>query len=268
MSPTFSADYVSVKNATSDKPNEDAVGVDETRGIFVVADGVSRLRGRDGSYPSPSPAAQAAQILVDESMRFLRDYHDRSEQITYVQLIEALVAANKAIAHYNQHAFPTPDFGINDYAGAVGIIAYVFEKTCIYAYIGDCLGFHFKTSERVALTVNQTEGIEAYLTAHKNTDQIEQIVRREIRNNRDHPLGWGVLTGEEKAQHFIRSGQLTLTAGDRLLFCTDGMLAAVNNGAQLSRKSSARELVEQVSELEQNGTIRTDDKTVIIVDIQ
>ncbi|WKZ56132.1 MAG: hypothetical protein QY326_05175 [Bdellovibrionota bacterium] len=256
--------HLSHKSSISDKPNEDALLVDLDNRIYALADGVSRLRGADGMYPNPSPASEVAQLLVTQASQFIAD---SVPPITVRLLEEALRVAGSSIANYNKEKFPNPDFGINDYAGAVGIVGSIGINTLRYAYIGDCVGLLVRGGAIRNLTVNQTEGIEAYIRTNKGTPNLEQTIRREIRNNESHPLSWGVLTGEDKSAAFIKSGELSLNKGDRVVFCSDGLLGVVSRYSALLAEGSANEIVNAMLKLEDDGSYRSDDKTLILIDI-
>jgi serine/threonine protein phosphatase PrpC len=259
---------LSVKNSLSDKPNEDALRVDTARCILAIADGVSRLRAEDGTYPNPSPASAVALLLVDTAADFLTHVVDGAGKgCTETDCCTALRRANAAIADYNSRFVPHPDYGVNDLAGAVGICGAICNSEFVYAYIGDCLGCYFSGTESLALTINQTSGIEEYIRQNKRMPNLEQTIRREIRNNSSHPLAWGALTGERSAETFITTGRVSLSKGSRILLSSDGLLSILSTQQDLARLMTPQELIDATLELEAEGKVRTDDKTVIIAEI-
>ena len=267
MRRSVTVQYLSRKNSISDKPNEDAVFADLENNVFALADGVSRLRNAEGVYPDPSPACEAAKLLVKQAAEFITTNKSESSAATVIEFEKALQYANSMIGRFNEVETPNPDFGINDYAAAVGIVASVSGDTFRYAYIGDCVGILVRAGALTYLTENQTEQIEAYIRAHKNTPNLEQTIRREIRNNFSHAFSWGALTGEEKAHTFIKSGEISLSKGDRIILCSDGLLGVLSQYSPLLSNGSADQLVNAMLELEANGNYRSDDKTVLLIDI-
>ncbi len=268
MTLSLNVSYVTTKNSFTDKPNEDAFCVDEQRRIYSVADGITRLRPSDGSYPVPSPASEASRIVVEESVLQLRDTLERDRHLVQeLDLRNSLKTANLAIESFNRREIPTPDYGVQDVAGAAGIVGHIAGQTLLYAYIGDCLALYYSPKGSTFLTVNQTKGIEEYIRNNKGTPNLEQTIRREIRNNREHPLSWGALTGEEKALQFISSGSLELESGSRIIFSSDGLLHLIVEDPDFVRIASTAQLVQRMLELEVAGKARSDDKTVIVIDV-
>lgn len=259
--------YLTVKNSLSDKPNEDAVFADLENNVFAVADGVSRLRNAEGIYQDPSPASEAAKLLVEEVIRYVTNGKSETSPATVAEFEKALQYANSMIGRFNEVHIPNPDFGINDYAGAVGIVGSVSGDTFRFAYIGDCVGILVRAGALTYLTKNQTEQIEAYIRANKDTPNLEKTIRREIRNNLNHTLSWGALTGEDKAHSFIKSGEISLSAGDRVILCSDGLLGVFSQYSPLIANGTAEQIVNAMLELETNGNYRSDDKTIVLIDI-
>lgn len=255
----------SVKNSFADKPNEDAFLRADAEGIFIVADGVSRIRGEDNRYPAPSPSAAAARLLVETAHVFLQQRATNS-RLSTTDLANALHSANEAIARYNAFDLPLTEPGATDPAGAVGLVAHLDGDTLSYAYLGDVELRHARRDSVQLVTVNQTTAIENFLRANRGTPNLEPMIRRSIRNNPHHPDGWGVLTGEDAAVHFIRAGEIELARGDRVVISTDGLLHALNSDEALVRGGTTDEIVEAMLSIEERAQVRSDDKTLVTLD--
>lgn len=258
---------VSVKNSFHDKPNEDAFIRADPERIFIVADGVSRLRDSDNRYPNPSPSVAAARLLVETGFRFLRERTMNGGELCATDLANALHRANEAIARYNVVDLPRIEPESSDPAGAVGLIAHLNGEILSYAYLGDVELRHVRGETVRLITVNQTTAIENLLRLNNRGPSLEPMIRRSIRNNPEHPNGWGVLTGEDSALHFIRGGELHLARGDRVIISTDGLLHALNSDEDLVRRGTPEQIIEAMLAIEAQGEVRSDDKTLITVDL-
>jgi len=256
-----------VKNSFSDKPNEDAFIRADPERIFIVADGVSRMRGEDNRYPVPSPAVTASRLLVETGFRFLREQRASGDELSTTDLANALRKANEVIARYNAAELEKIEPGTTDPAGAVGLIAHLNGETLSYAYLGDVELRHVRSDTVRLITVNQTTAIERLLRENKGTPNLEQMIRRSIRNNSHHPDGWGVLTGEDAAMDFIRAGEISIARGDRVVISTDGLLHALNRDDALVRRGTPEDMIAAMLAIEARGEVRSDDKTLITLDI-
>lgn len=258
--------YQTIKNALPDKPNEDALAVDAANNLYIIADGVGRLRNADGSYPITSHAAAAAQIFVSSALNHALQASLKKKPLRALDLQESLIAANHAIAEYNRIHVPNPDFGINDYAGAVGIALHVTETTLEFAYIGDCQGAVVKKDTLEEFTEVQTKALYEYQKA--SSTPIDEVTgRRDLRNHKNHPLSWGVLTGEASALDFIQSGNIPYTEDiTRIFLCTDGLAPLLRELSELSIQAEITTLIEAVIGLEQTGKLKTDDKSIILIE--
>jgi len=257
---------VSVKNSFNDKPNEDAFIRADPERIFIVADGVSRLRSTASRYPNPSPSGAAARLLVETGFRFLRERTMNGSELSTTDLANALQRANEAIARYNATELEKIEPGTTDPAGAVGLIAHFQRDRLLYAYLGDVELRHAREDTVRVVSVNQTTAIERFLRENKGTPDLEPMIRRSIRNNPNHPDSWGVLTGEDTALAFIRAGEIELARGDRIVISSDGLLPALNGADALVRRGTPEEIIEAMLAIEARGEIRSDDKTLITVD--
>ena len=150
------ADYFTIKNSKSqDKPNEDCFRCDDTNGIYIIMDGVTRDRV-NGNYPNPSPACEVTELATEALYtKLLRQKADGTWD-----LHAAMMHANKAAADYNQ---AHPEVAADFEAGCVGVACIIDGNTLQYACIGDCIGTVLSGDEFCTFTENQT----AEVTKHK-----------------------------------------------------------------------------------------------------
>lgn len=224
----------SLKNIQYGKilPTEDSFSYHNN--VFCVADGVTRdpigipdFTNIDPlealkNYPNPSPAATAAQICANTFVGQL-DNHPG------INVRDGLVAANERIAELNEGI--TCDYLENDFASCVAVGGKIIGDSLYWASIGDCRAAVFsKNGERRFITPDGTQNWIEYEQTLKNRwgkPDYRVMVRRDFRNqptkmSNGKPVGFGVLTGEKKAESFIMSGEEKLLSGDTVVFFTDG----------------------------------------------
>lgn len=275
---------ISRKNLTPDKPNEDAYTYDAERGIFCLADGITRSRDAAGSYPQPSSATIAAGILANEALRFLQACHLAGQPSATIaqRLRDAFAAANIAIARYTATQ-PQPNFIDHDYPGTVGTLLVVQDSQAIWAHLGDTVLLQLCTdgTNRI-LTRDQVQVVDRWLFAEGvrwPPDERLVRVRRDIRNNPAAQAGFGALTGEAAALAFVETGTTKIAPGDELALLTDGFDSVwIESGknlreqnmvperlAALLRNGALEELVSETAAADVALGSRSDDKTAILV---
>lgn len=243
------ADYFTIKNSKSqDKPNEDCFRCDDTNGIYIIMDGVTRDR-ENGKYPNPSPAKEVAEIVTDAVYAELL----RQKKEGTLHMHKAVMYGNAAANCYNQnHREVTGDFA----AGAVGIACVIAENVLHYSYIGDCIGNILSGEKITTFTTNQT----AEVTKHKAEFTAREI-RNIICNNKDHFCGYGVLNGLPGAEDFIRTGSLPLKEDTSILLSSDGCEGVFAMASLEELKTSpAKDLVVKYTTVPNAG-----DRTLLII---
>ncbi len=134
-----------------------------------------------------------------------------------------LTEAMKAVAAANE-GFPSPFL-----PGTVGVLALFAEHKLHYAYIGDSNGILISNGTLSYFTTPQTAEVH-----RRRKEFTSDEIRAVICNNPSHPCGYGVWNGMPSAAEFLRVGELPLSAGDRVLLCTDGIdpfLASLSDAA-------------------------------------
>lgn len=224
---TCLASNLSSRFSRIDKPCEDAIWDSDT--VSVIADGTTRAPMVGESYPSPSPSAVAAKRFVRAVDSHMRSNHHLPKSTA---LIDAFVHGNQVVADVNRSRLldTNLDYLNNDLAGVVAAAAVIEGDKLHYAQIGDANIYLYRDGKLIQLTDTQTDKSSdyrrsrGYKTGDKELDnQIRIEMRSEIRNNPSHPLSFGVMTGEQSALGFIRTGTIEIEPGDRFLIATDGL---------------------------------------------
>ena len=174
----------------------------------MILDGVSRDR-ESGIYPNPSPACRACNAFADAAQAVLLKKNDAAPAD---RLKAAAYAGNMAVATANE-GFPFPFL-----PGTVGVLALFAEHKLHYAYIGDSNGILISNRTLSYFTAPQTAEVH-----RRRKEFTSDEIRAVICNNPSHPCGYGVWNGMPSAAEFLRVGELPLSAGDRVLLCTDGI---------------------------------------------
>lgn len=244
-------DAHSKANNSADKPNEDAYLVDTQHHIYIVADGVTRDR-INGAYPNPSPARAISQLFVKTAHEeFIKTSHLPDIK---TGLTQAVIHANIMIKQKN--------IDYTEFApGTTGIVTIVRDDIVHYVHIGDSSVYVVKDG-----VLNRLTTIQTALVHEHYAEFTKQQVRNDIANNINHPYGYGVLNGHDGAVDFLEYGQIKLTSDSTVLIASDGLDVLFEQPDFRYTGQSAEELIVQAVDLEDSDeTIRSDDKTVIII---
>ena len=211
------------KNTHEGKPNEDCFAV-SSGGCYVVADGATRSRKKNGEYPELS-ARLAADAFCESA---LSAYHSDNS------IPSAFYRANCAIKEVNREnriTYETTDYLQNDFlacVGALGMLTGKFPYELHYGFIGDCgILVYDKELMPIVLSENQLGIMEQFRDQWgfgENLDAQKLFWRKEMRNKAIRRMTYGSLTGEETALCYVRTGSLKLELGDTVLFFSDGIL--------------------------------------------
>lgn len=222
--------FDNVKTSNYNFPVEDQFYASENEAI--VADGITRDPIGIGNfstcsqseflkkYPRPSGAELAAKEICNTFLN------------TTGTLKNRLIKCNNSVKKLNNIYISNCDYLENDYFGAVASCVNIEGNILTYAYICDCGviiydnsgNIKFQTEDDKALYsdpfINKI-GIPWYLP------EARVIVRRDYRNNLNNIqngtcVSYGAITGEDSAINFIKSGQIALSSGDRVLVYSNG----------------------------------------------
>lgn len=255
---SWDASLSSLRNSRADcfKPNEDRVIVDPIRQSVVLADGITRTKAHDGTYPIKSPSAQVAQLFCETVSAALA----ATEKMTTPALSEIIAEGNRAIARFNRDHFPIVDYAQKDMAGIAAIVGVVDNDRLWIAAIADCvcLAVNPLCVERVAWE-RTSQSSEEY----KRLGETE--ARRTLRNKPQSKFAYGALTGEEIALGFVSYQCFSIGYAQRIVFSSDGLLDLARITPTLFRGSTASEIMAAGCALERDTHV-TDDKTLVVLD--
>ena len=175
------------------RENEDRFLLDEQRLLFGVADGVGGLPG----------GAEAAQLAVDEVTAGLDGMTDAAEP----NLVEVVHRTNRAVAGLGQRV--SPSMGI----GTTLTFGYFRSNTLRIAHVGDSRCYGLRQQEIARLTEDHSVENEARLRRARG----EVVYYHEAnRNALTRCIGQSTPPDVDVIAR-------PLLAGDRYLFCTDGV---------------------------------------------
>lgn len=296
-----------VHEGEPDKPNEDAFCIHPDRGLAIVADGVSRSRRPDGTYPAEL-ATRAPELLLRIVSEQLADFPRFWEPGT---VREAVTAANAAIRKENEDRGITQvvNYDTVDYLGTTACILSLAARADhafgTFGFIGDPVAFLVRNSGTATLlTRDQLDGCHRFgrpyfkaLAAREGLSDEEALRQRRIwnrsyaRNRREatdpdgHSVGYGVLTGEPGAMHFFEAQLVLARPGDRFILASDALRACAEFGILETESAASYQsmvplirmsnlgavpeiLVREIRTRERMRKSRSDDATVVVVEVQ
>ncbi len=225
-------------------PTEDSLSIDSKKGIFAVADGVTRdpyeflpdirtLKGKikfSFGYPRPSPAKVVSDIFTQTFPLVLRDYTQPNRNETAIR--EAFQEANKRIGEWNTRNMQNPDYVLRDFAGCVASGTSLSQGLVYLGFLTDCGVAIFDSDGNLRFrTENQgPDKHDKYIWQDERLQKIDwknpearRIVRRDYRNNLFEEHSFGVLTGEEKAMYYVRTATQEIKPNEHLIVYSDGL---------------------------------------------
>lgn len=217
------------------KPNEDAFGTSKKYPIFVVADGVTLFeRDKNGNYPDSSGAKIVADVFCEKSVEWVeKNYQDFNLEI----IKKAFKYANKKIKEINRKADRTRktiNFFDFDFFHATAALAVIKKNKLFYGRIHDCQVAVIDRNGELKLFLSEPwkwkAGKRALARRPKNWKDLcekEKVVyqHKYERNGilkSSELVGYGALTGEEKALRYLEIDSIDLKKGDIVLVYTDG----------------------------------------------
>lgn len=147
---------------------------------------------------------------------------------------ERLIACNNAVKELNNKYIKQCDYLQNDYYGAVAASIQIKDNILEYAYICDCGIIVYDNNGNIKFLTKDDKELYSDPYINKinipwNLPEARIIVRRDFRNNPNNMqngicVSYGAITGEKNAEHFIRTGQITLEQNDIIAIYSDGFV--------------------------------------------
>lgn len=241
--------------------------------IFCVADGVTRdsINGTNiiypetleevkewiNIYPNPSGAYEAAKIVANNFVEYIKEKKELNEKIIY----EAVQNANKEVWQINKDR--KIDYLKDDLFCTVAVGGVIKQNRFIGFSIGDChITILDENFEIIFETINDHLNFEKYeketlskygLNWENPKDRI--LVRAGFRNN---PIikdkSFGVLSGEKEAMEFVKTYEVDLTNAKYVCVYSDGCEPNFEN------KEKIKDTIINPEEIKNSGK----EKTLII----
>lgn len=223
-------------------PSEESYNFDSEGKILSVADGITRdcvngavadtsRRGLTNiflHYPRPSPAKIVADIFTKTFYEFLSNLGANSPLI----IDETFRLANERIRDFNLGNFPKTNYLDKDLAGCTTSGVFREGEVIHWGYIADCGvavidkngNLKFKTEDEGPSKFYTQRWEDERLKGLKwKDDEARLITRRDYRNNLENEFSYGVLTGEESAMDYVKTGSQEINSKDFVLVYSDGI---------------------------------------------
>ncbi|MFY9493228.1 MAG: protein phosphatase 2C domain-containing protein [Minisyncoccia bacterium] len=208
---------------------EDFLAVSKNHPIFAVADGVTLETGPDGAYPKVSGAGAAAKIFCEAVVKEIEKTYG---SFGLSDLKKVFAKANTAVGKYNRARGRFKDklnYCDFDLFAATAAFVVVKKNTVYWASICDSGVAHFKKDGQLKFKSKDNWNIIRENLPPDWLKILEQdrkkIIRKTYRNgvgSRGRLIGYGVVTGEQKAERYLNCGKFTAGEGDAVLLFTDG----------------------------------------------
>ncbi len=263
------------------RPNEDFYLVSKKYPIFTIADGVSRVRNRDGSHPNPSGARLSAEEFCKTTITYLEKNFKMASSET---LKKAFNFADKAIFNLNEKYGINKklDYLVNDYFSTCGVAAFIKDDIFYFGYVGDCgIKIYNKNDFLKFLSINDVVALEGWRDNQRFKSEKERLLiwRKILRNKPSAPyLTYGVFTGESEVENYYHLGKMKLQKNDLIFLYSDGALYFINKSKlrYLLRTYRRNKLLEKVSQFikkevksskitKEDSETFLDDKTLISI---
>ena len=263
---------ISLKNSKG-RPNEDFYLISEKYPIFAVADGVSRMKNPDGSYPKISGAKLAAEEFCKATTTYLEENYKKAN---FKILKNAFNFVNKAIFNLNEKYGINKklDYLENDYFCTCGVAAFIKRDIFYYGYVGDCgIRVYNKNDLLKFVSMDDVVVLEGWRDNQKFKSEKERLIvwRKFLRNRPKAPyLTYGVFTGEPEVRHYYHLGEIKLQKGDLIFLYSDGFLYFIKKPEfrELFRVYKKGEIFDEVKkfverEIKSAGIIKENDETFL-----
>ena len=219
--------------------NEDAFLIDEAHQVFAVADGLGGLPG--GRY-----ASQRIVELLQQTYRQIDAAEERAD------LGETIMGIHRIVSKEGVEAHPFTSWG------STLTLAQIIGDQLLIGHVGDSAAYHLHSHQFEKITIDHT--MEQALI-----DRLGETAHQIMPAEYPHTLTQCL--GQFEAELCVKQTRLTLSSGDRLLLCTDGLnkvvsMEAIQQILQLNESPAAisQKLVDSA-----NANGGPDNITVIVI---
>ena len=220
--------------------NEDALFIDKAHQVYAVADGL-------GGLPGGAEASQRIVQLLEQTMKRTDPSHER------VDLTELINGINEIVAKEGLEAYPFTG------TGSTLTIGQIVGDQLLIGHIGDSAAYLLHGEDLKRLTIDHTLAQEFI---NREGESARAAMPPEYLHTLTRCVGQGKTLRVDNAR-------ITIVAGDRLLFCTDGLDKVISSEAikeELARKQSSEEACHQLTQMA-NDNEGPDNITVIVIQI-
>lgn len=219
--------------------NEDAFFIDDGQQVYAVADGLGGLPGGE----------EASQRIVELLIEAIRSHSQQAP----IALTELILSIHKTVS---QEGFKShPHTG----TGSTLTMGQIVDDQLFIGHVGDSAAYLLRGEKMSKLTIDHTMEQELI-------DSQGESARAIMPPEYPHTLTRCIGQGQNLK---INSSQIYLQAGDRLLFCTDGLNKVISDIAikeELARKQAPETTCQQLAQMA-NDNQGPDNITVIVVHI-
>ncbi len=212
------------------QPREDYHLASEKYSIFVVADGVTLKRDKDGNYPSESGAGVAAKIFCETVMHEAEKIYDI---FTEKDLKELFSKGNSAVGEYNRsqgRIKENIDYREFDFFAVTASFLLIKEEIGYWWSIHDS-GISFCDSSVNELfrspelwSVKEKELIRPQDMTETEWNKFKKRTYRNKVGIDGDLIGYGVATGEIEAENYLNIGSMELKDRYLVFLFTDGFV--------------------------------------------
>lgn len=253
-------------------PEEDYYYIENN--IFCVADGVTRdLIGGEirpypktreeaeyiaKHYPNPSGALKSSKAIADNFVKYLSEVKEINENAVF----EAIKKANKHVWEINKDR--KIDYVGEDLYCSVAVGGIITDEALYCFGIGDCYIKVFdENKNEIFTTINDHEWMEAFEDEYLRNGEYNWmnpryrlLMRAGIRNNyivtyKGNKVGYGALTGEDRAMDFVKIHKIPLDKAKYIVAYSDGCMPYFEN------QEETEKTLENPDRIVENGSERT-----------
>ena len=242
--------------------------------IFCVADGVTRdLVGGEirpypkteeeakyiaDHYPNPSGAYLSSKAIADNFVKYMKEVQTIDEE----GVKNSISKANKTVWEINKDR--EIDYVGEDLYCSVAVGGIIAEEALYCFGIGDCYIKVFdENKEEIFTTVNDHTWMEVFEDEYLRNGEYNWmnpryrlLMRAGIRNNyivtyNGKKVGYGALTGEDRAMDFVKIYKVPLEKAKYIVAYSDGCMPYFEN------KEEVEKTLENPDRIAENGSERT-----------